>query len=100
MKIAIIGAGLAGLTAASHLISAGFRVDLVEKSRGAGGRMATRRETWASLDLGAQYFTARSPAFRAQVASWLRMEGFEKCRSMAGGIEAWSQQIDSSIPRY
>lgn len=35
-----------------------------------------------------------------QVASWLRMEGFEKSRSMAGGIEAWSQRIDSSIPRY
>jgi rhodanese-related sulfurtransferase len=35
-----------------------------------------------------------------QVASWLRMEGFAKSRSMAGGIEAWSQRIDSSIPRY
>ena len=35
-----------------------------------------------------------------QVASWLRMEGFEKSRSMAGGIEAWSQRIDSNIPRY
>ena len=35
-----------------------------------------------------------------QVASWLRMEGFKKCRSMTGGIEAWSQKVDSSIPRY
>ncbi len=35
-----------------------------------------------------------------QVASWLRMEGFLKSSSMAGGIEAWSQRIDASIPRY
>lgn len=72
MKIAIIGAGLAGLTAASRLSAAGHEVDVLEKSRGAGGRMSTRREPWASLDLGAQYFTARSPAFREQVARWLR----------------------------
>ena len=72
MRVAIIGAGLAGLTTASRLGATGFRVDVLEKSRGAGGRMGTRREAWASLDLGAQYFTARSPEFRDQVARWLR----------------------------
>jgi rhodanese-related sulfurtransferase len=34
------------------------------------------------------------------VAHWLRDEGFDRVQSMAGGIEAWSEQIDPSVPRY
>lgn len=41
--VAIIGAGLAGLTCAQQLYQAGYRVVVVEKSRGVGGRVATRR---------------------------------------------------------
>lgn len=36
----------------------------------------------------------------ARVAQWLREQGFEKVQNMAGGIEAWSQQVDPSVPRY
>lgn len=35
-----------------------------------------------------------------QAAGWLRGQGFEDVRSMAGGIEAWSQQIDPTVPKY
>jgi len=35
-----------------------------------------------------------------RVASWLRKNGFEKARSMAGGIDQWSLEIDPSVPRY
>ncbi|HEX4321390.1 MAG TPA: rhodanese-like domain-containing protein [Acidobacteriaceae bacterium] len=34
------------------------------------------------------------------VTNWLRQQGFESAQSVAGGIEAWSRQIDPSIPRY
>uniref|UniRef100_E6PZB5 Putative rhodanese-like protein n=1 Tax=mine drainage metagenome TaxID=410659 RepID=E6PZB5_9ZZZZ len=34
------------------------------------------------------------------VTNWLRQQGFENAQSVAGGIEAWSRQIDTSIPRY
>lgn len=34
------------------------------------------------------------------VAQWLRHSGFEKAQSMAGGIEAWSLEIDPAVPRY
>lgn len=33
-------------------------------------------------------------------AEFLRENGFPKAQSMAGGIEAWSVQVDPSIPRY
>ena len=35
-----------------------------------------------------------------RVANWLRKNGFEKARSLAGGIEQWSLEIDPSVPRY
>lgn len=34
------------------------------------------------------------------VTNWLRQQGFEAAQSVAGGIEAWSLQIDPSVPRY
>jgi rhodanese-related sulfurtransferase len=34
------------------------------------------------------------------VAAWLRNQGFEKAQSVSGGIDAWSRQIDPTIPRY
>lgn len=62
-RIAIIGAGISGLTLASRLHE---QADVVvfEKSRGVGGRMATRRIDTFHFDHGAQFFTARSQAFR------------------------------------
>jgi len=61
--IAIIGAGMAGVTCARTLTQAGHTVTLFEKSAGLGGRMATRDSAFGSFDHGTQYFTARDPRF-------------------------------------
>ncbi|MEO0449494.1 MAG: FAD-dependent oxidoreductase [Pseudomonadota bacterium] len=63
MKIAIIGAGLAGLTLARKL-QAHHSVTVLEKARGPGGRMSTRRAAPYAFDHGAQYFTAQTEAFQ------------------------------------
>ena len=34
------------------------------------------------------------------VVHWLREQGVEACRSMAGGIDRWSLEIDPKVPRY
>jgi rhodanese-related sulfurtransferase len=36
----------------------------------------------------------------AQAAVWLRVNGWARARSLAGGIEAWSTEVDPDIPRY
>ena len=61
--IALIGVGMAGIACARTLRQAGHRVTLFDKSRGVGGRMATRRSPFGSFDHGAQYFTVRDPRF-------------------------------------
>ena len=62
-SIAIIGAGLSGLVVARRL-QAVADVTVFEKSRGSGGRMATRYAGDYEFDHGAQFFTARTPGFR------------------------------------
>lgn len=36
----------------------------------------------------------------AQTAQWLRANGVEHAQSLAGGIDAWAENIDPSLPRY
>ncbi len=64
MRVAIIGAGLAGLTAARSLKETGLSPAVFDKGRGPGGRLSTRR-TGDSLqfDHGAQYFSPEDPEF-------------------------------------
>lgn len=35
-----------------------------------------------------------------QVTHWLRQQGFQSVQNMTGGIDVWSQVVDSSVPRY
>ena len=90
-RIAVIGAGMAGLACAARLGRAGQKVQLFDKGRGPGGRMSTRRIDTplgqVSFDHGAQYFTARGTSFRARIAQWAA-EGIVAPWS-AAGADAW-----------
>lgn len=83
MHIAIIGAGLAGLTCAVQLQARGHTVTLYESNAEAGGRMTTRETEFGGFDLGVQYFTARSALFQKQVAAWRK----------AGWLERWNGRL-------
>jgi hypothetical protein len=67
--VVVVGAGIAGLCAAERLVAAGLRVLVLDKSRGIGGRMATRRVGAAVCDHGAQFFTVRGDEFAELVAT-------------------------------
>jgi renalase len=69
-SVAIIGAGMAGISCATALRSAVPRVKVFEKMAAAGGRMCSFRAGEHQYDGGAQYFTARSLAFQQQIEHW------------------------------
>lgn len=82
--VAIVGAGIAGLCCARELQSAGLSVVVFDKSRGVGGRVATRRgDEGAVFDHGAQYFTVKDSRFQQQVDEWLS----------AGTVARWPARI-------
>lgn len=98
----IVGAGLCGLHAAARLQAAGRSVMVVEKSRGPGGRAATRRWSNRPVDHGAQFFTAKNPAFAEQVALW---EQAGICHEWSRGFHRYDDgrlhwPSDDSHPRY
>jgi rhodanese-related sulfurtransferase len=69
-----------------------------------------------SLHLGLDRFVQRAPAEipmdrdvvvychvgarSAQAAIWLKANGWPRVRSLAGGIDAWSEEVDPAVPRY
>lgn len=90
-QVAVIGAGIAGAACAHALQQAGLAVQVFDKSRGAGGRLATRRCEWLDregqrwttrLDHGAVGITAHSAAFQAFVDQALQ----------AGHLAEWTPQ--------
>lgn len=62
--VAVIGAGMAGLVCAQQLHQAGYKVVVVEKSRGLGGRVATRRLYDTCADHGACYLEPKGELLR------------------------------------
>lgn len=70
MHIAVIGAGISGLTCARQLLTHGHSVTVYEKSRDVSGRMNTRQTEFGGFDYGAQYLTAESADFRKQITAW------------------------------
>ncbi|MFN4144485.1 MAG: NAD(P)/FAD-dependent oxidoreductase [Runella sp.] len=86
----VIGAGISGLTTAQHLQSNGWSVILLDKGRGVGGRMATRRLAQARADHGAQYFSARTPEFQRFLLPLIE----------AGMIREWKLPFKGEHPRY
>jgi predicted NAD/FAD-dependent oxidoreductase len=61
VDVVVIGAGLAGLVCAQQLQQSGYQVIVVEKSRGVGGRLATRRLHGTCADHGVRYLDRQGP---------------------------------------
>ena len=72
----VIGGGISGLIIATILERNGIKVTILDKGRGIGGRLATRRITHSEtvegvFDYGAQYFSVSNPKFQVWVEEWL-----------------------------
>ncbi len=71
-RVAVIGAGLSGLSCAQALRAAGIEVRVFESASFVGGRCATRLWQGHLVDHGVQYFTAQSPEFKKELLTRLR----------------------------
>jgi hypothetical protein len=81
--VAVIGAGIAGLTCAQQLHQAGVSVVVLDKSRGLGGRLATRRLHGTHADHGVCYLKPKTPEFQALVDRFI----------VEGSLRLWSETI-------
>lgn len=85
MHIAVVGAGLAGLSVARQLQSQGHDVTVYEKNGEVSGRMSTRQTELGGFDHGTQYFTASSDRFRKEVGDWRKF----------GWVATWAGRLAS-----
>jgi hypothetical protein len=99
--VVVIGAGIAGLSCAGMLTTCRRSVVVLEKSRGVGGRAATRRIGGLPVDFGAQFFTVRTEVFAGQVRDW---ESVGLCRVWSHGFSRWENGVllpaTDGHPRY
>ena len=78
--IAVIGAGMAGLVCAQQLTQVGYSVRVIDKSRGVGGRVATRRLFDTKADHGTCYLKPKGEV----------LQRFVKLLSEKGDLEVWT----------
>ncbi|MBD3244085.1 MAG: FAD-dependent oxidoreductase [Chitinivibrionales bacterium] len=89
VDVLIVGAGMAGLAAATELRDSGMRVLVIEQDTRMGGRVASGRIGDATFDYGAQFMTARDPRFASLIDRWCR----------AGAAEEWYRS-DTGHPHW
>lgn len=87
MKVAIIGAGIAGLACAERLKANGFQPVLFDKGKRPGGRLSTLQLDDKAWDFGCQYVKPDSGAFARQVADW----------SKAGLLAPWEEGPEGAM---
>ncbi|MBW4481670.1 MAG: FAD-dependent oxidoreductase [Tildeniella torsiva UHER 1998/13D] len=86
--VVVIGAGISGLTAAHQLQQAGYRVLVVDKSRGLGGRLATRRVGSTAIDHGCRYLKPFADSALSPISALLQSGVLEPWQPEAFALEA------------
>lgn len=83
-RVAVIGAGMSGAACARALLAGGVDVEVIERGRAPGGRMASPSVHGRRVDIGAAYFTVKDDEFRALADGW----------SAGGLLRSWTDTFD------
>jgi predicted NAD/FAD-dependent oxidoreductase len=70
-RVAVVGAGLSGAACAQALAQRGIAVEMFERGRAPGGRMASPTVQGRRVDVGAAYFTVKDSGFSAVADGWV-----------------------------
>ncbi len=100
MKIAILGCGVAGLSAARELRRHGIETVLFDKSRGVGGRMSTRYAGAWEFDHGAQFFTVQDEDFQVEIDAAIRAGVAAPWPAKALYLKTGALSADTGRDRY
>ncbi|MET0698677.1 MAG: FAD-dependent oxidoreductase, partial [Mycobacterium sp.] len=87
-RVAVVGAGISGAACARALRYRGVAVDLIDRSRDCGGRMASPTVHGRRVDIGAAYFTVKDTFFAATVDRW----------ATRGLVREWTDTFDVYSP--
>ena len=99
-NVAIIGAGICGLRCAQLLQEAGVTVELFDKGRGVGGRLATRRHAHWRFDHGAPSLHGDGPGWREKIRGypiWSRTHETMECHVPEHGVNQLAKDIARSL---
>ncbi len=100
MNVAVIGSGMAGLTAARILEAAGAIVTVFDKSKGTGGRLSSRSFEGGWIDHGAPYFSSEQPGFSEFLRAHLPAETLQPWQPHVMGTLGADEQLHSiGVPR-
>jgi len=100
MNVAVIGSGMAGLTAARKLEAAGAQVTVFDKSKGTGGRLSSRSFEGGWIDHGAPYFSCERPSFLEFLKEHLPTESLQPWQPQVMGALGAGESLHSiGVPR-
>ncbi|MGL5132804.1 MAG: NAD(P)/FAD-dependent oxidoreductase, partial [Planktothrix sp.] len=85
--VAVIGAGVSGLTCAQQLQKAGYNVIVLDKSRGVGGRMATRRVSGTRADHGVRYLEPKGEQLQELIQQLIT------CEPLENKLQLWTNTL-------
>ena len=103
MRVAVAGAGLAGLSAADELRRAGAEVTVLEARERVGGRVWSRRlDNGAVVEMGAEYILPGNTAVRELAARfglglWDKGMAYGR-REPRGGAATSHEQMAAAVP--
>jgi renalase len=83
-RVAVVGAGLSGAACAQALRDGGVDVDVIDRGKAPGGRMASPTLHDRRVDVGAAYFTVKEADFRPVVEDW----------TTRGLVREWTDTFD------